>query len=110
MQPSTFRLQASAAIAPPFAGSVAASLPMATAAPAACPEVTECVKSVGLYRLDKLSQPHALLAAVVRRDSTLGWLEATCRASWLQTRRASHPVQPYSKLRLGCSCPAATTA
>ena len=79
MQPSPGRLQGSAAIAPPWAGSVAASLPMATAAPATCPEVADYVKSVGPYRLDKLSQPHALLAAVVRRDATLGWLEATRR-------------------------------
>ena len=52
---------------------------MATAAPAACPEVADYAKSVGLYRLDELSQPHALLAAVVLRDVTLGWLEATRR-------------------------------
>ena len=66
-------------VAPPLAGSVAASLPMATAAPATCPEVADYVKSVGPYRLDKLPQPHALLAAVVLRDATLGWLEATRR-------------------------------
>ena len=51
---------------------------MATAAPAACPE-SPTVTSVGPYRLDKLPQPHALLAAVVLRDATLGWLEATRR-------------------------------
>ena len=52
---------------------------MATAAPATCPQVADYVKSVGPYRLGKLSQPHALLAAVVLRDATLGWLEATHR-------------------------------
>ena len=45
---------------------------MAAAAPAAFPEVADCVKSAGPYRLDKLSQPHALLAAVILRDATLG--------------------------------------
>ena len=79
MQPSSGRLQGSAAIVPPLAGSVAASLPMAAAAPATCPEVADYVKSVGPYRLDKLPQPHALLAAVVGRDVTLGLPEATRR-------------------------------
>ena len=52
---------------------------MATAEPATCPEVADYVKSVGLYRLDELSQPHALLAAVILRDATLGLLKATSR-------------------------------
>ena len=52
---------------------------MATAAPATCPEVAYDVKSIDPYRLDKLSQPHALLAAVVRREATLGWLKVTRR-------------------------------
>ena len=52
---------------------------MATAASATCSEVADCVKSVAPYRLARLPQPHALLAAVVRRDATLGWLEATRR-------------------------------
>ena len=66
-------------VAPLSSGSSAASVPTAVAVPAACPEVADYVKSVGPYRLDKLPQPHAMLAAVVRRDATLGWLEATRR-------------------------------